>query len=55
MVLAPNGTEQVTLLNNTAEDKKLNDMPEYKQLLDTFITNEATALPHFPLLFALLP
>ena len=42
VVLAPNGTEQVTLLNNTVEDKKLNDMPEYKQLLNTFITNEAS-------------
>eukprot|EP00873_Tetraselmis_striata_P044662 jgi/Tetstr1/464926/TSEL_009660.t1 len=40
VVLAPNGTEQVTLLNNTAGDKRLDDMPMYKKLLSTFITDE---------------
>jgi 26S proteasome regulatory subunit N5 len=40
VVLAPNGTEQVTLLNNTAGDKRLEDMPAYKKLLSTFITDE---------------
>lgn len=45
VVLAPNGTEQVTLLNNTASDKKLSDMPEYKALLTTFITNEVSGSP----------
>ena len=44
VVLAPNGTEQVTLLNNTAGDKKLEDLPEYKNLLNTFVTKEVCKL-----------
>mmetsp|Transcript_35851 Transcript_35851/g.101471 ORF Transcript_35851/g.101471 Transcript_35851/m.101471 type:complete len:489 (-) Transcript_35851:103-1569(-) len=49
VVLAPHGTEQVTLLHNTAADKKLEDMPQYKELLDTFVTKEVvrwTILKH---------
>uniref|UniRef100_A0A061QT58 26S proteasome regulatory subunit N5 n=1 Tax=Tetraselmis sp. GSL018 TaxID=582737 RepID=A0A061QT58_9CHLO len=40
VVLASHGTEQVTLLNNTMGEKKLEDLPAYKKLLTTFVTKE---------------
>ena len=40
VVLAATSSDQVTLLNSTAADKKLEGLPEYKELLQTFITQE---------------
>lgn len=40
VVLAAASSDQVTLLNGTAADKKLDGLPEYKELLQTFITQE---------------
>ncbi len=40
VVLASTGTEQITLLETTAADKKLEQLPQYKELLQTFITKE---------------
>ena len=40
VVLAPADSDQVTLLNTTAADKKLVELPEYKDLLQTFIVKE---------------
>jgi len=40
VVLAATSSDQVTLLNVTAADKKLDGLPEYKELLQTFITKE---------------
>lgn len=42
VVLAATSSDQVTLLNSTAADKKLEALPAYKELLQTFITQEAT-------------
>ena len=39
-ILAATSSDQVTLLNSTAADKKLDGLPEYKELLQTFITKE---------------
>ena len=39
-MLAPASSDQITLLNLTAADKKLEQLPEYKELLQTFITQE---------------
>ena len=39
-VLASADSDQVTLLNTTAADKKLAELPEYKELLQTFIVKE---------------
>ena len=46
VVLAATSSDQVTLLNTTAADKKLEALPVYKELLQTFITQEAS--PHLP-------
>ena len=40
VVLAPADSDQVTLLNTTAADKKLGELPEYKELLQTLIVKE---------------
>jgi hypothetical protein len=40
VVLAPASSDQVTLLATTAADKKLLELPAYKELLQTFITKE---------------
>jgi len=45
VVLAATSSDQVTLLNGTAADKKLDGLPDYKELLQTFITQEV-CLPH---------
>ena len=42
MVLAATSSDQVTLLTSTAADKKLDSLPEYKELLQTFITKEVS-------------
>lgn len=47
VVLAATSSDQVTLLSTTAADKKLEALPIYKELLQTFITQEAS--PHCPL------
>jgi 26S proteasome regulatory subunit N5 len=39
-VLAPSSSDQVTLLTTTAADKKLLELPAFKELLQTFITKE---------------
>jgi hypothetical protein len=43
VVLAPASSDQVTLLNLTAADKKLAELPEYKALLQNFITQEVNS------------
>ena len=48
VVLASTDSDQVTLLNTTAADKKLVELPEYKDLLQTFITKEVGLLIIFP-------
>ena len=40
-VLAPSGTEQVTLLNTTAGEKRLEELPHHRALLQSFLTKEA--------------
>ncbi len=40
VVLAPASSDQVTLLETTAADKKLLELPAYKELLQTFTTKE---------------
>ncbi len=40
VVLTPASSDQITLLQTTAADKKLQELPEYKELLQTFITKE---------------
>ncbi|KAK9823540.1 hypothetical protein WJX72_003562 [[Myrmecia] bisecta] len=40
VVLASTSSDQITLLTNTAADKKLGELPLYKDLLTTFITKE---------------
>ena len=40
VVLAATSSDQVTLLNGTAADRKLDGLPDYKELLQTFITQE---------------
>ena len=40
VVLASADSDQVTLLNTTAADKKLGELPEYKELLQTLIVKE---------------
>lgn len=42
VVLAAASSDQVTLLNTTAADKKLEALPAYKELLQTFITQEVS-------------
>ena len=42
-VLAAADSEQVTQLHTTALDKKLEQLPGYKELLQTFITKEVGA------------
>lgn len=49
-MLAPASSDQVTLLNLTAADKKLGELPEYKALLQNFITQEVSSLPRITLL-----
>ena len=39
-VLAPSGTEQVTLLNTTAGEKRLEELPHHRALLQSFLTKE---------------
>ena len=46
-MLAATSSDQVTLLNTTAADKKLEALPAYKELLQTFITQEASP-PFYP-------
>ncbi len=41
VILAPASSDQVTLLATTAADKKLVELPAYKELLQSFITKEA--------------
>ena len=40
VVLAPASSDQITLLNNTAADRKLSELPLYKDLLSSFLTKE---------------
>lgn len=40
VVLAPSSSDQITLLNTTAADKKLTELPLYKDLLSSFLTKE---------------
>ncbi len=49
VVLAATSSDQVTLLNGTAADKKLDGLPDYKELLQTFITQEVCLPTHMPL------
>lgn len=48
-VLAPASSDQVTLLTTTAADKKLLELPAYKELLQTFITKEVQPCRSFTL------
>ena len=43
-MLSPASSDQVTLLNLTVADKKLEELPVYKDLLQLFITQEV-AIP----------
>lgn len=45
MVLAPSSSDQITLLNTTAADKKLAELPLYKDLLSSFLTKEVCYAP----------
>lgn len=40
VVLAPSCSDQITLLNTTAADKRLAELPLYKDLLGSFLTKE---------------
>ena len=40
VVLAPTSPDQITLLNGTAADRKLTELPLYKELLSNFLTKE---------------
>ncbi len=40
VVLAPAGSEQITLLNTTAADKRLDQLPLHNDLLQAFLTKE---------------
>lgn len=40
VVLAPSSSDQITLLNLTVADKKLAELPLYKDLLTSFLTKE---------------
>ena len=42
VVLAPSSSDQITLLNTTATDKKLAELPLYKDLLSSFLTKEVS-------------
>ena len=44
VVLAAASSDQITLLNTTAADKKLEVLPAYTELLQAFITKEARYL-----------
>lgn len=48
VVLAPSSSDQITLLNLTAADKRLEQLPAYKELLSSFITQEVCL--HLPIL-----
>ena len=48
VVLAAASSDQVTLLQTTAADKKLDQLPAYKELLQTFITKEVRPLSCCP-------
>ncbi len=48
VVLAAASSDQVTLLQMTAADKKLDQLPAYKELLQTFITKEVSPLSCCP-------
>ena len=52
-MLAATSSDQVTLLNSTAADKKLDGLPDYKELLQTFITQEVCILTSIAKLIAL--
>lgn len=45
VVLASADSDQVTLLNTTAADKKLAELPDYKELLQTFLVKEVPSPP----------
>ena len=45
VVLAPSSSDQITLLNTTAADKKLAELPLYKDLLSSFLTKEVCHTP----------
>ena len=45
VVLAPSSSDQITLLNTTAADKKLAELPLYKDLLSSFLTKEVCNTP----------
>lgn len=50
VVLAPSSSDQITLLNLTANDKRLDQLPAYKDLLSAFTTKEVRfTTPHAPL------
>ena len=49
VVLAAASSDQVTLLQTTAADKKLDQLPAYKELLQTFITKEVGPSVWLPL------
>ena len=44
VVLAKADSDQITLLNLTAADKKLAELSNYKSLLQNFITQEVSLL-----------
>ena len=44
VVLASTSSEQITLLETTAADKRLEELPLYKELLQTFTTKEVSLL-----------
>ena len=47
VVLAKADSDQITLLNLTAADKKLADLATYKNLLQTFSTQEVSTKPSY--------
>ncbi len=51
-VLAPSGSEQATLLNLTAQDRRLDDLPLHKELLTSFLTKEVPPAPLVPVDFS---
>lgn len=48
VVLASSSSEQITLLETTAGDKRLRELPLYKELLQTFTTKEVQCLKQCP-------
>ena len=50
VVLASSSSEQITLLETTAGDKRLQELPVYKELLRTFTTKEVQCLKRWSFL-----